>query len=72
VADSTPASSKIFLLMIAGVAILFVVMALFLTVDRPDGDTDAGAVPPAPEQQVEEGETDMPVSPMRPSPPLED
>jgi hypothetical protein len=71
-ADSTPISSKLVLLMIGGAAILFIVMALFLTVDRPEGDTGADAALPAPEQQVEEGNADMPVSPRRPSPPLED
>lgn len=71
-ADSTPASSKLLLLMIGGVAILFIVMALFLGTDRPEGNTGADAAPPAPEQQVDESDADLPASPMRPSPPLED
>jgi hypothetical protein len=66
VADSTPTSSKLVLFMIGGVAVLFVVLALFLATDRPDGNEDAGAVRAAPEQQVESEDTGMPVTPHRP------
>jgi hypothetical protein len=66
VADSTPTSSKLLLIMIGGTAVLFIVLALFLATGRPDGDTGAGAVQSAPEQQVDSEDTGMPVTPHRP------
>lgn len=64
--DSTPLFSKVLLILLGSLAVLFIVLALFLTTDRPDGDTGAGAVQTAPEQQVESEDTGMPVTPHRP------
>ena len=66
VSDQTPTSSKLLLIMLGGTAVLFIVLALFLATDRPEGDTGAGAVQTAPEQQVESEDTGMPVTPHRP------
>lgn len=71
-ADSTPASSKLLLVMLGGTAVLFITLALFFSMDRPDGNTGAGAVAPAPEQQVQSEDTGMPVTPHRPDSMLAD
>lgn len=71
-ATGTPTSSKALLILIGG-ALLVVILAIVLfTTNRPEGNEGAGAVQPAPEQQVESEDTDLPASPMRPSPPLEE
>jgi hypothetical protein len=72
VPDQTSTSSKLLLIMLGGAAVLFIVLALFLATDRPEGDTGAGAVQTAPEQQIESEDTGMPVSPHRPDSLLED
>lgn len=71
-ADQTPTSSKILLILLGVAAVFFIVLALFVATDRPEGDTGAGAVQPAPEQQVESEDTGMPVTPHRPDSLLED
>lgn len=61
------------MLILIASAMLIVILAIVLfTTSEPEGNEGAGAAQPAPEQQVEEGNADMPVSPRRPSPPLED
>lgn len=54
------------LIMFGGTAVLFIALAIFFVTSRPDGDTNAGAVQPAPEQQVQSEDTGMPVTPHRP------
>lgn len=61
------------MLILLGTALLVIIaLTIFLTSDRPDGNEGAGAVQPAPEQQVESEDVGAPVTPHRPSPPLEE
>lgn len=52
---------------------LIVILAIVLfTTSAPEGNEGAGAAQPAPEQQVESEDTGAPVTPHRPSPPLDE
>ncbi len=54
-------------------AMLIVILAIVLfTTSAPEGNEGAGAAQPAPEQQVESEDTGAPVTPHRPSPPLDE
>lgn len=59
----TPASAKAMLILLAVALLVIIAATIFLTADRPEGNEGAGAVQPAPEQQVESEDTDMPAAP---------
>ena len=64
----TPTSAKAMLILLAVALLVVIAATIFLTGDRPEGNEDAGAVQPAPEQQVESEDTDMPAAPRRTPP----